>query len=245
MDHVVHLEVNGGVALVKMEDRANKNTFSEALVTQLKETFTQVEANPSVKVVVITGFDAYFCCGGTRKELLAILDGHLNFTDQGIHDLLLRCKLPVIAAMQGHAIGGGLVFGCYADILILGAENFYSANFMKYGFTPGMGGTLLLPHVFGPLLGKEMMLTARNYQGRELQERGAPVRVVPRAEVLEKAMAEASNLATMERAALLLLKTRLSKPVREGLPAALEAELAMHRETFAGEAVRARILERW
>lgn len=245
MTSVVKLENQQGIAIVTMEDRAHKNTFSEALVADLKRVFAQIADDADFRVVIITGFDAYFCCGGTRAELLAILDGRLNFTDQGIHDLLLQCPIPVIAAMQGHAVGGGLVFGSYADILILGAENFYSANFMKYGFTPGMGGTFLLPHKFGQLLGCEMLLTARNYQGKELQDRGAPVTVVPRAEVMNKALAEARNLADMEPKALRLLKGRLSQVVRDNLPAALDAELAMHRDTFAGEDVRARILERF
>lgn len=245
MNDVVHMNCEGGIALVTMEDRVHKNTFSPGLVSGLKQVFGQIEADERLRVVVITGFDAYFCCGGTREELLAILDGRLKFTDQGVHDLLLRCSLPVIVAMQGHAIGGGLVFAAYGDILILGAENFYSANFMKYGFTPGMGGTLLLPHVFGPLLGKEMLMTARNYQGQELQQRGAPVRVVAKAKVLETAMAEAKNLAGMERKALLLLKERLSAAIRQALPAALEHELAMHAQTFVGEGVQERIMERF
>lgn len=245
MNDVVQLSREQGVALVTMADREHKNTFSPALVAGLKAAFAEIEADTSLKVVVITGYDAYFCCGGTQAELLAILDGRLKFTDQGVHDLLLSCQLPVIAAMQGHAIGGGLVFGAYADILMLGAESFYAANFMKFGFTPGMGGTLLLPHVFGPLLGREMLLTARNYQGQELQSRGAPVKVAPRAKVLESAMAEARNLASMERRALLLLKARLAQPIRAALPAALDQELAMHRETFVGDDVLARITARF
>lgn len=245
MNDVVQLNREQGVALVTMADREHKNTFSPALVAGLKRVFAEIEADTSLKVVVITGYDGYFCCGGTQSELLAILEGRLKFTDQGMHDLLLNCSLPVIAAMQGHAIGGGLVFGAYADILVLGAECFYSANFMKYGFTPGMGGTLVLPQVFGPLLGREMLLTARNYQGQELQSRGAPVKVVTRAKVLETAMLEAQNLASMERRALLLLKARLAQPLRAVLPEALEQELAMHRETFVGDEVLARITARF
>ena len=83
----------------------------------------------------------------------------------------------MISAMQGHALGGGLAFGCFADIIVMGVECIYSANFMKYGFTPGMGATYIIPRKFGEVLGTEMLLTAKNYYGSELKERGASAKI--------------------------------------------------------------------
>ena len=76
-----------------------------------------------------------------KRENIKYLFWQDNFCGLSILPLLLDCKIPTIAAMQGHALGGGLAFGCYADLIILAEECFYSANFMNHGFTPGMGAT--------------------------------------------------------------------------------------------------------
>src|SRR5262245_8959043 len=155
-----------------MEDREHKNTFSPDLIDGLIKTFAQIAEDESLRVVVIHGYDTYFCSGGSKDELLRIISGELYFDRLGFYALLLDCPIPTIAAMQGHAIGGGLAFGCFADLIILATESLYTANFMNYGFTPGMGATCILPAKFGIVLGAEMLQTGRSYQGGELQQRG-------------------------------------------------------------------------
>src|SRR6478735_3949999 len=102
-----------------MHERAQRNTFSRELIRDLEETIARVSERSDVHVIVITGYDNYFCCGGTQRELLSMCDGTLEFAQFDFFDLLLRCKLPVVAAMQGHAIGGGLAFGCFADVIVM------------------------------------------------------------------------------------------------------------------------------
>jgi polyketide biosynthesis enoyl-CoA hydratase PksI len=242
MPDVVRLSVTPEqIAVVALEDRSSGNTFTRPLMQGLLDTFEAIRVHPDAKVVVVHGYDNYFCCGGTKEELLDILDGKVKFADLPFFDLLLRCDLPVIAAMQGHAIGGGLVFGCYADILVLAEESLYGAVFMKYGFTPGMGGTHVIPAKLGELLGTEMLYTGRNYYGQDLKNRGVPARVAPRAQVIDTAMALARELADKPRLALMALKRHLAAKMRRELPAVVKQELAMHELTFAQPEVRARI----
>ncbi len=246
MSEVVSLKRAGpGIGVVVLEDRASRNTFSRPFVNGLLRAFAEVEADPELRVVVVHGYDTYFCCGGTKEELLSILEGKLQFTDAGFYDVFLRCSVPVIAAMQGHALGGGLALGCFADLLVLSEESLYSANFMRYGFTPGMGATYIVPRRFGECLGAEMLLSAASYHGGELRDRGATVKVVKRERVVETAMALARELADKPRVALVELKRQLARPHREALPAVIEAELAMHRVTFAQAEVRGRIESRF
>src|SRR5690606_32652185 len=120
-------------------------TFTAGVIEGLERAFVAIAERKDLKVVVLHGYDNYFCCGGTKEELLGIHEGRIAFSDRPFYELPLRCELPVIAAMQGHALGGGLVLGCYADIMVLAEECMYGAVFMKYGFTPGMGGTFILP----------------------------------------------------------------------------------------------------
>ncbi len=132
------------IVLVKMQDHVNKNTFSKELMESLINAFESIERNSEYKVVILTGYDNYFASGGTQEGLLEIQEGKANFNDGGdrnIYSLALNCKIPVIAAMQGHGIGGGFAMGLFADFAILSKESIYTTNFMKYGFTSGMGAT--------------------------------------------------------------------------------------------------------
>jgi polyketide biosynthesis enoyl-CoA hydratase PksI len=165
----------------------------------------------------------------------------VDFTDFPFFRLLLDCELPTIAAMQGHAIGGGLAFGLYADIIVLAEESMYSANFMRYGFTPGMGSTYILPKKFGETLGAEMLFGAGGYHGGQLKERGVSARVVKKKDVINTALATARELAGQPLVSLKLLKKHLAQPIRDELPSWIERELAMHQITFAQAEVKDRI----
>ncbi len=234
-------EVEDGIVQLKMQDRASRNTFSKALIEGIINAFETIKANKNYKVVILTGYDNYFCCGGTKEELFAICRKEIGFNDLNFFTLPLNCEIPVISAMQGHGIGGGLVFGCYADFLILGRENIYTTNFMRYGFTPGMGGTYMVPLRFGSVTGNELLFSAENYRGGELQERGIPQRVVPKAQVLEEAMHLARSLAEKPRLSLVTLKQHLTKEIKATIPTIIEKELQMHEMTFHQPEVKQRI----
>ena len=215
MTEAVQLTIGAdGVAVVAIQDRVARNTFSPAVIDGLERAFGAIGADPALRAVVLHGYDNYFCSGGTREELIAIHEGVLQFSDVPFFDLPMRCEIPVIAAMQGHALGGGLVLGCYADMMVMAEECMYGAVFMKYGFTPGMGATCMVPARLGSLLGNEMLLTAKNYFGRELRQRGVPARVVSRHEVIPAAMALAASLADKPRHALVALKRHLNATLR-------------------------------
>jgi polyketide biosynthesis enoyl-CoA hydratase PksI len=238
----VHRLANGVVEVV-LEDRASRNMFTSALVDGLRGAFDGLADDPSVKVVVVCGYDSYFCCGGTRAELLRIADGKAGFAELDFFRVLLDCPVPTIAAMQGHALGGGLAFGCYADLLVLAEESLYAANFMRFGFTPGMGATFIIPKRLGDTVGTEMLWSARGYHGGRLRARGVPVEVLNRSEVVPAARVLAAELAERPRTSLVLLKEHLSRGIKLELAAVIEAESRMHGVSFALPEVRARIAE--
>ena len=128
---------------------------------------------------------------------------------------------------------------------MLAEEAIYSANFMKYGFTPGMGATLVVPEKFGVALGSEMLLTAGGYQGGELARRGVGIHVVKRKEVVALALRIAREMADKPRVSLVLLKQQLTANIRAALPATVAAERKMHETTFTGDEVRERIENRF
>ncbi|WP_136667788.1 polyketide synthase [Flavobacterium sp. H122] len=242
MGQVVKLtELGDGIVQITLEDRASRNTFSRELMEGIIEVFEKIKKNSSYKVVILCGYDNYFCCGGTKEELFAIHNGEIGFADLNFFTHPLDCEIPVISAMQGHAIGGGFVFGLYADFVILGKENVYTTNFMKYGFTPGMGGTLLVPSKLGRTIGNEMLFTAENYRGGELKDRGVKVKVVSKSEVLNEALKLARCLADKPRLSLITLKEHLNADIKAKLPEIIKKELKMHKVTFHQSEVAERI----
>lgn len=242
MDKVVELiEIDDAIVQIKMQDKNSKNTFSKELTSGLMEAFQTICEQPKYKAVVLTGYDTYFASGGTQEQLMTLSEGNSKFTDFDLYSLSLNCPIPVISAMQGHGIGGGFAMGLFADFVILSRESVYTTNFMKYGFTPGMGATYILPKKLGIALAEEMLLTAKNYRGEELQKRGFPFPVLPRDQVLEYAYDLAKTLAEKPRVSLVALKDHLVAELREELPGIIQQEVLMHEKTFGQPEVRTRI----
>lgn len=233
------------VALVRLQERDGKNTSSPDFVKAVTEAFAHIAATPSYKAVVLTGFDTYFACGGTRDGLLAIQRGAARFTDEQTYSLPLLCEIPVIAAMQGHAIGAGWAMGLFCDYAVYSEESVYHSPYMLYGFTPGAGSTLIFPARLGFDLAGEVLFTAREYRGRDLQRRGLRAPVLPRGQVVDHALALASRLAALPRASLVAEKAARSEMLRRRLAEVFEQELALHDKTFVGNAAVVENIEKY
>ena len=228
---------SNGVLLMNLCDRSSKNTFSPEFVSGVIAAFEHINHTPEYKVVVLTGYDNYFACGGTKQGLLAIQNGSTRFTDEQSYSMPLSCKIPVIAAMQGHAIGAGWAMGLFCDWAVYSEESVYQSPYMLYGFTPGAGSTLIFPQRLGHDLSREILLTAREFQGRELFQRGIDMPVMPRSEVLGYTLALAKHLALSSQQLLIEQKNLRSQSIRQQLQSVFSQELAMHEKTFVGNQV--------
>lgn len=234
--------IDDQIALITIQDRENKNMFSDKVINGLKRRFSEVRQNTSIKVIIVTGYDNIFCMGGTQEQLTGIAEQKISFTDEPfLYRGLLETEIPVISAIQGHASGGGLLFGLYADIIVMSIESVYSAVFMKYGFTPGMGATYILKEKLGNNLAAEMMYTARMFTGDELKDRTASVIFRNRDHVLKEALSIARILCEKPINALKSLKKELAGRILENIPSVIERETQMHAETFKGAEVKDRI----
>lgn len=234
--------VDGSIAVIKMQDDANRNMFSDKLILGLVSCFKEIHRREEIKAVIVTGSSHVFSMGGTQEQLMSISEKKSKFTDVPfLYKGLLECDVPVISAMQGHASGGGMLFGLYADIVVMSKESVYSASFTKYGFTPGMGATFILKDKLGKNIANEMMFTARNFTGEELENRGASVIFRKREDVLNEAMAIARMMSKKPRKTLMILKKQLVKNTLRQLPEVLNAEAYMHDLTFSDQEVQQRI----
>ena len=223
-----------GVLVVRMVDRDARNMYSPALVRGLEEVFAHIDGCDAYRAVVLTGYDTYFACGGTRDSLVAIQQGAAKFTDTKVYQLPMSCRVPVIAAMQGHAIGGGWTLGMFADLCLFSAESRYISPYMQYGFTPGAGATQVFPTRLGLDLARETLFTAAEYTGLELRGKGLPHVCLPRAEVLPRALALADAIAARGRDDAIAVKHHFSAAQLAEVEATYRRELEMHDRSFVG-----------
>ena len=148
---------SSGVAILTMRDERRKNALSFEMVAEIEQRVAVLQHDDRVKVLVLSGTDEYFSTGD-RAVLDRLATRQVKPRDLLLPRALLDVPVPIVAAMAGHAVGGGLALGICADITIAARESRYGATFMQYGFTPGMGLTLLLEHVIGPALAHELLL---------------------------------------------------------------------------------------
>jgi polyketide biosynthesis enoyl-CoA hydratase PksI len=245
-DGVVQLAIGAdGVARIALDDPATENGLTPALSEGLSGALSAAAARPEVRVVLLSGRPDVFSSGATRGLLDALQSGAREARDIGLPALLLGSPLPIVAAVEGAAVGGGLALALACDIAVAAAERRYGFNFMDLGFTPGMGCTRLAADAVGAGFAAEMMLTGKLYKGRELSGRGLFAHVVPGAEVRARAEEIAARIADKPRRAVELLKESLALPRRLAWAEAVSREHLMHQRCFDDPATRARIAERF
>lgn len=231
-DKVIVSMKDNGVAYLKMNDVERQNIFAEDFLDELVIAIDKVEAM-TPKVLVLSGLQTVFSAGAEKDTLIALCNGELRVKDLVISEKLVNLNFPVIAAMEGHAMGGGLAMGLCCDIVIAARESRYGAVFMSLGFTPGMGTTTLLPELVGPYLANEMMFTAKRFKGRELEGKSTNINyILPKKEVMAKAEDIALQIAEKEIKSIHLLKYTLSARKKNLLTEARLQEDMMHLLSF-------------
>ena len=240
---VVSMEIiDGYIALIRMNDVENNNMFTNELIAGMEYQFEQIRQNQDIKVAIVTGTERVFSMGGTQEQLMGIAERKNRFTDiPFLYRGLLTADVPVISAISGHASGGGFLFGLYGDIVMLAKEAIYSASFMKYGFTPGMGATYILQKKLGMNNANKMMYSAAYLKGEELIENGAQVSFYDAKDVLNQAIRLARTFQDKSRTALHVLKKDLSGRILQELDAVLVSEVVMHDKTFTNDSVKEKI----
>lgn len=236
---VIKLYEKDAIAYISMEEKQYKNTFTQDFVDGLLKAFDDIAHSDYIKCVVVHGYDNYFSCGGTKEELTGLYNSYagigktITFSDTDFYKLFLKCSVPVIAAMQGHALGGGLALACFADVLVMAREAMYCANFMNYGFTPGMGATYIIPCKFGELVSMEMLYTGKSMFGRDLEKRGIGAIFANKEDVITVATSVATEIAKKPLSSLKVYKAYNSARLMPYVDQAVENELKMHQVTFS------------
>ena len=243
---MVRVTVDDGVTEVRLDDPATGNALSEAMVAAIGSAVTAAAAATDCRVVLLTGAGETFSSGAPAALLAQLAQGERHPADIRLPRVLLDCPVPVIAAMAGHAVGGGFALGLAADLVCLARESRYGFTFMNMGFTPGMGTTALASHVLTPAVAHELLYSGELRRGDAFSAAGLNV-VATRAEVVPRARDLARRIADKPRRALEALKRTLSLPRRQAFEQALTLESLMHQVTLgapgAADTIRATYVE--
>ena len=211
----IAVEKTGHVALVEIR-RPPNNFFDIPLIKDIATAFESFDEDGNIRAIVLASQGKAFCAGANFGDgsLLDAQGRRPNEPEPGVAPLyiegnrLFRTKKPIVAAIQGAAVGGGLGLAMVADFRVTCPEARFVANFTRLGFHPGFGLTVTLPAVIGATKAAMMFYTSRRVPGDEAHVMGLADVLVPQAEVRGTAMKLAAEIA--ENSPLGLIATRMS-----------------------------------
>ncbi|AZM48887.1 enoyl-CoA hydratase [Streptomyces sp. WAC 06738] len=227
-----YLEVAEGVGTLRL-DRPPMNALDIAVQDRIRELADEAAGRDDVRALVVWGGEKVFAAGADIKEMQAMDHAAMVARSRGLQEsftALARVPKPVVAAVNGYALGGGCELALCADIRIAGEGAKLGQPEILLGLIPGAGGTQRLARLVGPSRAKDLIFTGRMVKAAEALTIGLVDRVVPDAEVYEQAHAWAARLAKGPAMALRAAK----ESVDHGLETDLETGLALERSWFAG-----------
>lgn len=213
-----------GVALIRLNRPKALNALSSALFKELNGALAQFEADDSVGAIVLTGSDKAFAAGADIKEMQPLTFSEAYVTNFiAPWSTLTTMRKPVIAAVSGHALGGGCELAMMCDIIYATKTANFGQPEIKLGTIPGAGGSQRLTRAIGKSKAMELILTGNNYSGEQAEKDGLVARAVEggNKEVLDVALETASKIAKYSRVAVVAAKEVVNKSqdlgVREGV----------------------------
>jgi len=218
-----------GVARISLNRPEVKNALSMSVRETLGELFRRLDGDAGVRVIVLTGGPDVFAAGADIRDM----------ADRGAAEMMLRrthvhwqaiadCVKPIIAAVNGYALGGGCELAMHCDIIIAGENASFGQPEIRVGIMPGAGGTQRLTRAVGKFQAMKMLLTGKSISGREAFAMGLASDVVADDAVQQAALDLAIAIAAMPPLAVMQIK----EVVRAGADIALESALMLERKAF-------------
>lgn len=234
----VRVEHRGHVAVLTIDRPEALNALNREVLRDLIAAIDQVDKAPEVRVVVLTGAGRAFIAGadiGTMAEVSALESREYTKLGQKAARKLERMEKPVIAAVNGFALGGGTELALACDIILAGDRAVFGLPEVTLGIHPGFGGTQRLPRLIGKHVAKELIFTGAQVSADRAEALGIVNRVVPQERLLQEALELAERIARNAPVAVRLAKAAINRGVEVDLDTALGLEVESVTITFATE----------
>ena len=237
MGDFVRVTAEAGIATIRLE-RPPVNALNSQMQNEIGAGAAQVGADPDVRAVILYGGEKAFAAGADVKEMAEASHARIMEYGAGIENAfkaVARIPKPVIAAVTGYALGGGLELALCADFRVLGEKAKVGQPEILLGMIPGAGGTQRLPRLIGPSRTKDLVYSGRVADAAEALRIGLADQVVPDTEVYGAAVRLAERYAAGPPLALRAAKQAIDAGLERDLDAGLEIERLHFTGLFATE----------
>jgi enoyl-CoA hydratase/carnithine racemase len=222
----ISVVMNGHIATITIQ-RPPNNFFDYLLIQQIADALVELDDFNECRVVILTSEGKNFCAGANfsqDKEMMNKTNPYSKLYTEAVR--LFRTKKPVIAAVQGAAVGGGLGLALAADFRIASPESRFSANFSKLGFHQGFGSSVTLPRVVGQQNAAMMLYTAKRVKGDEALALGLVDYLVASSDILNKANEFAAEIASSAPMAVESIRSTLKGDIADQVEEIVAWELS-------------------
>jgi enoyl-CoA hydratase len=229
------IEKKGRVGIITFNRPKALNALCESLVAELGSALDEMEGDPGIGAIVITGSEKAFAAGADIKEMKdrSFVDVYrADFITRG-WERLAQCRKPVIAAVAGYALGGGCEMAMMCDIILAADNAKFGQPEITIGVLPGAGGTQRLTRLIGKSKAMEMCLTGRTMDAAEAERSGLVARVVPASQLMEEALKLADRIAAMSAPIALMVKECVNRAYETTLSEGIRFERRLFHAAFA------------
>jgi enoyl-CoA hydratase len=207
------------------------------LIEELGQAFDDLEFDPAIGAIVLTGNERAFAAGADIKEMQA-----KTYVEAYTEDFITRgwervgqCRKPVIAAVAGFALGGGCEVAMMCDIVVAADTAKFGQPEIQLGTMPGAGGTQRLPRFIGKAKAMDLCLTGRMMDAQEAERAGLVSRIVSADKLMEEALAVAERIAGLSQIAVMMVKESVNRAFETTLAEGVRFERRLFHSTFATE----------
>ncbi len=229
------VERKGAVGIITLNRPSALNALNAALIAELGMAFDDLEFDPAIGAIVLTGNEKAFAAGADIKEMAekSYMQAYAeDFITRG-WERVAQCRKPVVAAVGGFALGGGCEVAMMCDIVIAADNARFGQPEINLGTMPGAGGTQRLPRFIGKAKAMDLCLTGRMMDAPEAERLGLVSRIVPADKLLEEALKVAERIAGMSAPIAMMVKESVNRAFETTLAEGVRFERRLFHSTFA------------
>ncbi|MFG6202949.1 enoyl-CoA hydratase [Pseudomonas retamae] len=228
------LETHGRVGLITLNRPQALNALNAQLVSEVNQALDALEADANIGCIVLTGSKKAFAAGADIKEMAELTYPQIYMDDLfSDSDRVANRRKPIIAAVNGFALGGGCELALMCDFILAGDNARFGQPEINLGVLPGMGGTQRLTRAVGKAKAMEMCLSGRMIDAVEAERCGIVARIVPSDELLDEALKVAAVIADKSLPIAMMIKESVNRAFEVNLSEGVRFERRVFHAAFA------------